>query len=60
MQVSKVRVQMSLLEQMIVVGADGLVIKDSRGNEYLDATSGGALVPYPLRGALFSPRALRG
>lgn len=29
------------LEQMIVVGADGLVIKDIRGNEYLDATSGG-------------------
>lgn len=28
-------------EQMIVVAADGLTIKDIRGNEYLDATSGG-------------------
>jgi len=28
-------------EQMIVVGGEGLRIKDIRGNEYLDATSGG-------------------
>lgn len=28
-------------EQMIVVSGDGLMIKDIRGNEYLDATSGG-------------------
>lgn len=28
-------------EQMIVVQADGLIIKDIRGREYLDATSGG-------------------
>lgn len=28
-------------EQMIVVAADGLMIRDIRGNEYLDATSGG-------------------
>ncbi|GAB6143357.1 aminotransferase family protein [Desulfocicer niacini] len=28
-------------EQMIVVGGEGLMIKDIRGNEYLDATSGG-------------------
>ena len=28
-------------EQMIVVGGDGLKIRDIRGNEYLDATSGG-------------------
>ncbi|SMC98379.1 taurine-pyruvate aminotransferase [Desulfocicer vacuolatum DSM 3385] len=28
-------------EQMIVVGGEGLKIRDIRGNEYLDATSGG-------------------
>ena len=28
-------------EQMIVVEGKGLMIKDIRGNEYLDATSGG-------------------
>ena len=28
-------------EQMIIVEGDGLMVKDIRGNEYLDATSGG-------------------